>query len=671
MKKTVLAIGLVLICCGISFGQTTIFSDDLSSFPTGWTLSPSSGGWTKTTSRYNSASSSARGDDANPYAASQSNTMSRAVGLSGYASATLKFYCWQYTESGYDSLVVEYYSGSSWTKAWSRSGSYQSWSQQSVPIPTTATQLRFRFKSDVSVQYEGAYVDDIVLTAAAAAADTVKPSCSVTAPAAGATVSGTTTISATAADNVGVSSVEFYVDGVLKATDTSSPYSYSWSTTSSADGSHSLTCKAYDAAGNVGASGAVSVTVKNSTSTTPAKIVCFDVGQGDATFIQSPTGKYVLIDGGPSSTTGTKVWKFLRDSIHTHHVDYIFISHFHDDHIGGLTAAIDSIKAHGIDSIKGGVYDHGGTYSSTAFTNYAAAAGSKRMTPAMGQVFDLGGGMTIKVVCMNGTTITGNSITPSEENANSLGLLLSYNGFKMVIASDIGGYNSGSYKDQESILAPGVGSVNVLYVNHHGSSTSSNPTWISTLDPQASIISCGDGNSYGHPTAAALTRLTADPGANNYIYQTETGDGGTIPSGRGKVMNSNIWITINASTFTISSNSYSITKGGDVVASLPQPATAVMAQDFSITAAYPNPVRGGQATVRYQLRSPGYVTLALYNMLGQKVRTLASGHQPAGEHTVNWQQNGSRLADGVYVYRLAVIAGGTVYEASRRMLLVK
>lgn len=93
--------------------------------------------------------------------------------------------------------------------------------------------------------------------------DTTAPTTSITAPAAGATVSGTTTVSASASDNVGVTQVEFYVDGTLKATDTTSPYSFSWDTTTAANGSHSLTSKAYDAAGNVGTSSAVSVTVSN------------------------------------------------------------------------------------------------------------------------------------------------------------------------------------------------------------------------------------------------------------------------------------------------------------------------------------------------------------------------------------------------------------------------
>src|SRR3989344_5769691 len=80
--------------------------------------------------------------------------------------------------------------------------------------------------------------------------DTTAPTVSLTTPANGATVSGTTTISATASDSVGVTSVEFYVDSVLKGTDTISPYTFSWDTTTAANGAHTIAAAARDAAGN-------------------------------------------------------------------------------------------------------------------------------------------------------------------------------------------------------------------------------------------------------------------------------------------------------------------------------------------------------------------------------------------------------------------------------------
>ncbi|MDP2806719.1 MAG: clostripain-related cysteine peptidase [bacterium] len=169
MKKLGLVLAVLLAVAAVSAAQTTIFSDNMTTL-TGWTLSPTTGGWTTTTTKYNSASYSAMGDNVSPYAASQNNYMTRTISLSGYTSATLKFYIWQYTEASYDYVYLQYYSGTAWTTAWSRAGNYQSWAQQTVTIPTTATQIRFYFMSDASVQNTGAYIDDVVLTATAATA---------------------------------------------------------------------------------------------------------------------------------------------------------------------------------------------------------------------------------------------------------------------------------------------------------------------------------------------------------------------------------------------------------------------------------------------------------------------------------------------------------------------
>jgi hypothetical protein len=107
------------------------------------------------------------------------------------------------------------------------------------------------------------WYDDVVVTSGPA--DTTPPTTSITAPANNATVSGTVTVSASASDNVGVVKVEFYIDSVLSSTVTTSPYNFSWNTTTVANGSHTIFSKAYDAANNVGTSATVTVTVSNST----------------------------------------------------------------------------------------------------------------------------------------------------------------------------------------------------------------------------------------------------------------------------------------------------------------------------------------------------------------------------------------------------------------------
>jgi hypothetical protein len=98
--------------------------------------------------------------------------------------------------------------------------------------------------------------------------DNTAPTTSITAPNNGSVLKGTANITANAADNVDVTKVELYIDGVLGATDVASPYSFNWNTTIASNGTHTLTTKAYDAAGNVTTSSAATVTVDNAAPST-------------------------------------------------------------------------------------------------------------------------------------------------------------------------------------------------------------------------------------------------------------------------------------------------------------------------------------------------------------------------------------------------------------------
>jgi len=96
--------------------------------------------------------------------------------------------------------------------------------------------------------------------------DITPPTVNITSPANGATVSGTITVTANAADNVGVAGVQFKLDGAaLGAEDTSAPYSVSWNTVTASNGSHTLTAVARDAAGNRATSAPMTIAVANDT----------------------------------------------------------------------------------------------------------------------------------------------------------------------------------------------------------------------------------------------------------------------------------------------------------------------------------------------------------------------------------------------------------------------
>ena len=156
-------------------------------------------------------------------------------------------------------------------------------------------------------------------------ADSQRPSVSITNPPSAKTYTNaqTLTISATASDNVGVVSVEFYDGATLKATDTMAPYTNDWSFTAADNSAHIWSARAYDAAGNVSTSSPVTLTV--SIDITPPTVVISSPANG-ANLTTSPTtisgtasdpgspasglaGVEVRVNGGSwSNATGTASW---------------------------------------------------------------------------------------------------------------------------------------------------------------------------------------------------------------------------------------------------------------------------------------------------------------------------------------------------------------------------
>jgi hypothetical protein len=150
---------------------------------------------------------------------------------------------------------------------------------------------------------------NVSVTVSNAVADTTAPTVSISAPANGASVSGTVSVTASASDNVGVTKVEFYVNGALQATDTASPYTFSWNTAAVPNGSYTLTAKAYDAAGNVGQSAGITVSVSN-TVTSGTYTVVFGNASG-ANYPNTVQDTYLNINtdvNAASPTLNTYTW---------------------------------------------------------------------------------------------------------------------------------------------------------------------------------------------------------------------------------------------------------------------------------------------------------------------------------------------------------------------------
>jgi len=140
--------------------------------------------------------------------------------------------------------------------------------------------------------------------------DNLVPSVSITTPTSGASVSGTVNIAAAASDNITVTNVEFLVDGVVKGSDTTSPYNYSWNTTVYPNGSHTLTANAYDAAGNISTSISVNVNVNNTVPDTQAPTVPANL------IATAVSATQVNLSWNPSTgNVGVVGYKIFRNSI--------------------------------------------------------------------------------------------------------------------------------------------------------------------------------------------------------------------------------------------------------------------------------------------------------------------------------------------------------------------
>jgi len=305
-----------------------------------------------------------------------------------------------------------------------------------------------------------------------------------------------------------------------------------------------------------------------------------DVGWGGSVFIKGPTGITVLMEAGNTGMGTQYVVPYLK-SIGVqpaNGIDYVIGGHQHCDHIGGLDEVIQAgYNIH----IK--QYYNGSTYSSTCADGWnSASAGTTAGAPIampVGTVIDLGNGATITCIARNGSIIGGGSVAVTDENDRSIALLIKYGGFDYIWASDLGGGpdactgRSTTQLDVETsvinAISPGgahplisAGGIDLMHVNHHGSESSSNPTYFNKIKPAVAIIGVGAGESTGWdlPRIKSVDSVllgssgctTAPPA---YVLQTEEGNpAGTNTSHSGYCVG-NIKITTDGiSIFTVSAD---------------------------------------------------------------------------------------------------------------------
>lgn len=223
-----------------------------------------------------------------------------------------------------------------------------------------------------------------------------------------------------------------------------------------------------------------------------------DVGQGDALFIESPTGNQLLLDGGPSRAVVERLSDVMP--VYDRTIDLVSFSHPHRDHFEGLIEVLERYDV--------GAVATPGTVGETP--EYAAFARGASSTLALrrGDRIDLGGGAVLEVLF---PVVNSREVSPHQ---GMLVMMLRYGETAILLTGD-------AERNIEQYLAGRDGSrlkADVLKVAHHGSETSTSDVLLSLVHPTYAVISSGTGNAFGHPEAVVLDRLAA---SNIQTYRTD------------------------------------------------------------------------------------------------------------------------------------------------------
>ena len=234
------------------------------------------------------------------------------------------------------------------------------------------------------------------------------------------------------------------------------------------------------------------------------RIDFIDVGQGDAALITSPTGKTVLVDGGPSRAA--RALNTFLDAETDRPLDLILLSHRHEDHLGGLVAAVHHRGARLF--LDAPVPHPGPAYTALMHELEDRQVAVRQAT--RGRRIDLGGGAVMTLLGPPDPPITGSR---SDVNANSVVARLSYGKFAVLFTGDA------EAPTEQWLLAAGAPvQATVLKVAHHGSRYASRVGFLRQVGAQVAVVSVGARNEYHHPAPQTLEHL-ARSGA--HVYRTD------------------------------------------------------------------------------------------------------------------------------------------------------
>ena len=209
-----------------------------------------------------------------------------------------------------------------------------------------------------------------------------------------------------------------------------------------------------------------------------------DVGQGDAALIDCGTTE-VLIDGGDNGA-GAAVAAYLAAYVDGP-LDYLIATHPDADHIGGLDEVLAAYPV-------GEVIDSGRSSDTKTYADYWAAVQAEGCTLSYDED---------RILPLSDNTVlslleTGDAW--GDSNACSVVAQLTCGNVQVLFTGDM-------TAQVEAAALPLFGDIDVLKVAHHGSASSTSQAFLDVVRPECAVISYGQGNRYGHPTAQVLQRL--------------------------------------------------------------------------------------------------------------------------------------------------------------------
>ena len=227
-----------------------------------------------------------------------------------------------------------------------------------------------------------------------------------------------------------------------------------------------------------------------------------DVGQGDSIYITSGD-EGMLIDCGESGDTD-RVISYL-DNMGVSKINYVVGTHPHSDHMGGMSKIVEHFE---IGEMIIPHIDDSDTPTTKYFERFLNACAEKNLSlteAELGRKITLGDA-ELKIIAPN-------SLDYSNINNYSIGLIMHHGENSFIFTGD-----SEKLAEEEMIEKNLLEDIDVYKVGHHGSDTSSSMDFLNVIKPDYAVISCGEGNSYGHPNDITIENLSK---FTDKIYRTD------------------------------------------------------------------------------------------------------------------------------------------------------